>query len=122
MKQKISFIGIIQLVCGGLAALLSVLVQMTADSFSLVSFLRWSLFLYVVLMLLSNVLLSHRFSKGRLQEILFLLSTALLVSNLIGYVIYCFIKSNFNFKRLDWFGFLEEIVAFDGMYYGIVII
>ena len=40
-------------------------------------------------MLLSNVLLSHRFAQGILQEILFLISTALLVSNLLGYVLFC---------------------------------
>ena len=73
-------------------------------------------------MLLSNVLLSHRFSEGRLQEILFLLSTALLVSNLLGYLFFCLIMCRFELKMLDWFGFLESIVAFNPTYYGIVVI
>ena len=78
----------IQLICGFLAILITLSVLMSKDSLTLVSFLRWSIFLYVILMLLSNVLLSHRFSQGRAQEILFLLSTALLVSNLLGYVLF----------------------------------
>ena len=122
MKRKIGFITIIQLVCAMLSALVSVLVLTSQDNLSLVSFLRWSVFLYVIFMLLSNVMLSHRFSKGRLQEILFLLSTALLISNLLGYVLFCLIRCNFYLKGLDWLGFFEDIVAFDATYYGIVVI
>ena len=122
MKQKIGFIGIIQLVCASLSALVSLLVLMSQDSLSAVSFLRWGVFLYVIFMLISNVMLSHKFSKGRLQEVLFLLSTALLVSNLLGYVVFCLINCNFDFTKLDWLGFLERIVVFDATYYGIVVI
>ena len=122
MKQKIGFIGIIQLVCAFLSGIISLSVLISQESLTFISFLRWFIFLYVILMLLSNVLLSHRFSEGRLQEILFLVSTALLVSNLLGYVLYCLIKCNFDLKMLDWLGFFEEIVAFDAIYYGIVMI
>jgi len=122
MKRKIGFIGIIQLVCGLLSGLISLLVLISQESLTSVSFLRWFIFLYVILMLLSNVLLSHRFSQGRLQEILFLVSTALLVSNLLGYLLFCLIMCGFDLKLLDWFGFLEKIVAFDATYYGIVVI
>ena len=122
MKQKIGFIGIIQLVCALLSSIVSVSVLLSQESLTFISFLRWFIFLYVILMLLSNVMLSHRFSQGRLQEILFLASTALLVSNLLGYLLYCLIKCGFDFKMLDWLGFFEDIVAFDGTYYGIVVI
>ena len=122
MKEKIGFIGIIQLICAGLSGAISLLILITQESLSFISFLRWFIFLYVILMLLSNVVLSHRFSKGRVQEILFLISTSILVSNLLGYVVFCLIKCRFDFKMLDWFGFLESIVAFDAMYYGIVLV
>ena len=122
MKEKLGFIGIIQLICAGLSALISLFVLISQESLTFVAFLRWFLFLYVILMLLSNVLLSHRFSEGRLQEVLFLISTSLLISNLLGYVVFCLIKCGFDFKILDWFGFLQSIIAFDAMYYGIVVI
>ena len=122
MKEKLGFIGIIQLICLALSGLISLFVLIAQESLAIVSFLRWFLFLYIILMLLSNVVLSHRFASGRVQEVLFLLSTALLVSNLLGYLIFCLIKCRFDFKMLDWFGFLEGIVAFDAMYYGIVIV
>ena len=110
MKQKIGFIGIIQLICAGLSGLISLFVLISQESLTFVSFIRWFIFLYVLLMLLSNVLLSHRFAEGRVQEILFLLSTALLISNLLGYVVFCLIKCGFNLKLLDWFGFLQNII------------
>ena len=122
MKEKLGFIGIIQLICLALSGLISLFVLIAQESLAIVSFLRWFLFLYIILMLLSNVVLSHRFASGRVQEVLFLLSTALLVSNLLGYLLFCLIKCRFDFKMLDWFGFLEGIVAFDAMYYGIVIV
>ena len=84
MKRKIGFIGIIQLVCAFLSSIISLSILISQESLTFVSFLRWFIFLYVILMLLSNVLLSHKFSQGRLQEILFLASTALLVSNLLA--------------------------------------
>ena len=122
MKQKLGFIGIIQLVCVVCSMLLSLAILISQSALSFISFLRWSIFLYVILMLISNVVLSHKFAQGRLQEILFLVSTALLVSNLLGFVLYALIRSNFNFKLLDWFGFLERIVKFDASYYGLVLI
>ena len=122
MKQKLGFIGIIQLVCAVLSGAISLSVLLAQESLTVISFLRWFLFLYVILMLLSNVLLSHKFSHGRVQEILFLMSTSLLVSNLLGYILYCLIKCGFDLKLLDWLGFFELIVAFDPIYYGIVVI
>ena len=122
MRDKLGFIGIIQLICATLSGVISVLILISQESLGFVSFLRWFIFLYVILMLLSNVVLSHRFAQGRAQEILFLISTALLVANLLGYLVYCLIKCRFDFKMLDWFGFMEKIVAFDAMYYGIVLI
>ena len=112
MKQKFGFVGIIQLVCAVLSSIISLSVLISQETLTFISFLRWFLFLYVMLMLLSNVMLSHKFSQGRLQEILFLASTSLLVSNLLGYVLYCLIKCGFNLKFLDWFGFLENIIAY----------
>ena len=122
MKRKLGLIGIIQLACLILSCLISTTILISQDGFNLISFLQWSLFLYVVLALLSNVILSHKVAQGRVQEVVFLASTAILVSALLAYVLYSLIRCNFNFKMLDWFGFLERIVALDPIYYGLVVI
>jgi ZIP family zinc transporter len=59
--KKIGFIGIIQLVCAALSGAISLSVLLSQKSLTSHAFLRWFIFLYVLLMLLSNVLLSHRF-------------------------------------------------------------
>ena len=122
MKRKIGFIGIIQLACIVLSWVISLAILISQDGLTFLSFVRWSIFTYVILLLLSNVVLSHKITQGRVQEIVFLASTALLVSNLLAFVLYSLIRCNFRFKELDWFGFLERIVKFDINYYGIVVI
>ena len=122
MKRKIGFIGIIQAACIFLSTLITLSILLSQGGLDLIQFLRWSVFLYVILMLVSNVALSHKFAQGVVQEILFLISTALLISALLGFVLYSFIRCNFNLKMLDWFGYLERIVAFDTIYYGIVLV
>ncbi|MGN1060299.1 MAG: type IV secretory system conjugative DNA transfer family protein [Candidatus Coproplasma sp.] len=120
MIKKIGFIGIIQIIAVALGAILSFCVLWFGLGFNWLSFLRWTLFWYVMFMLLSNVLLSHKFAKGKAQEILFFISASLLISDLIAFVLYALIKSGFNFSRLDWLGFLNNIVMFDIIYYGLV--
>ena len=122
MKRKIGFIGIIQLACIVLSWVISLAILISQDGLTFLSFVRWSIFTYVILLLLSNVVLSHKITQGRVQERVFLASTALLVSNLLAFVLYSLIRCNFRFKELDWFGFLERIVKFDINYYGIVVI
>ena len=55
MKQKIGFIGIIQLVCGALSGIISLSVLISQESLTVVSFVRWFIFVYVMLMLLSSM-------------------------------------------------------------------
>ena len=53
---------------------------------------------------------------------MFFLATAISVSNLIAFPLYCLIKSRFNFSKLNWLLFLDKITVFDINYYGIVLI
>ena len=71
MKRKLGLIGIIQLACLILGCLVSTTILISQDGFNFISFLQWSLFLYVVLSLLANVILSHKVAQGRAQEIVF---------------------------------------------------
>jgi hypothetical protein len=70
-------------------------------------------------MLAFNAAMSHRFVEGKKQEILFFISSSLLISLLIGYLIYSLWKSNFNFDRIDWFECFTIIAGFDPIYYAI---
>lgn len=121
MIKKLGFYGIIILVCAALGAGFSFGVLWLSKMFSLAAFVRWSIFWFVIFMLISNLLFVHKFTSGKKQEVLFFIVAELLISNLIAYAIYCLIECRLDLARLDWLGFLDRIISFDVKYYGIVL-
>lgn len=120
--KKFGFFGLIQLICVVLAVIVSLCFLKWGKIFSPHKLFNWTVYWYINLMFVSNVLFSNKFAKGKAQEILFFVAAEAVISNLLGYIIYCVIECRFNFRRLDWIGFLDKIVTFDFKYYGIVLI
>ena len=119
--KKFGFFGLILLICLALAVALSFGFLTWGKIYSPQKVFNWTVYWYVNLMFVSNVLFSNKFAKGKAQEILFFVAAEAVISNLLGYIIYCVIECGFNFRRLDWIGFLDKIVTFDFKYYGIVL-
>ena len=117
--QKFRFITIAQLLCIALATIISAAILHFNNNLKLLTFLKWSVFLYLLLMLSFNSMFSHKFVEGKKQEILFFISSSLLISLLLGYLFYSLWKSNFDFEHIDWFGCFTVIAGFDLIYYGI---
>ena len=120
--KKIGFIGIIQLVCLALAVLVSYLLLSWGKIFTAQKLIFWTIYWYINLMLVSNVLFSNKFAKGKTQEIIFIIAAEGIIANMLSYILYCIIECKFDFRRLDWIGFLDKIVSFDFKYYGMVLI
>ncbi|MGN1062050.1 MAG: hypothetical protein ACI4RO_02885, partial [Candidatus Scatosoma sp.] len=70
MMKKLGFYGVIILVCLALGAGFSFGVLWLCKIFSFTTFIRWSIFWFVVFMLVSNLLFVHKFTSGKKQEIL----------------------------------------------------
>ena len=96
MLKKITFIGIIQIICAALAGLLSVWVLYANDMLTLGKWVQWEIFWYIMLMIFSNVIFAHRYAQGKVQELLFLTSTFICISNLLSFVTYSLIQCNFR--------------------------
>ena len=122
MLKKIKFIGLIQIICAVIASLVSFLVLHANDMLSFGKWLQWEIFWYIMLMIFSNVIFAHRIAQGKVQEVLFFLSTFICVSNLLAFILYALIQSNFNFSRLDWLGFLDKVIVFDFNFYGLALV
>ena len=122
MLKKIKFIGLIQIVCAVIASLLSLFVLHANGMLKFEKWLQWEIFWYVMLMIFSNVIFAHRIAQGKVQEVLFFLSTFICISNILAFILYALIASNFNFSRLDWLGFLDKIIVFDINFYGIALV
>ena len=121
MLKKIKFIGLIQIVCAAIASLLSFFVLHANGMLTLEKWLQWEIFWYIMLMIFSNVIFAHRIAQGKLQEVLFFLSTFICISNILAFILYSLIQCNFNFSRLDWLAFLDQVVAFDFNFYGMAL-
>ncbi|MCQ2409350.1 MAG: type IV secretory system conjugative DNA transfer family protein [Clostridia bacterium] len=114
--RKIGAVGIITLVCFALANVISVPVLFFVLGYKGVSiagaitYAKWTVFFFITMMLIANVFLSQKFLEGKGQEILFFTSSALLMSEALGYIIYCLVRCKFVFGHLDWYGFFLEII------------
>ena len=117
--QKFRFITIAQLLCIALATIISGAILHFNNNLEFLTFLKWSVFLYLLIMLAFNAMFSHKFVEGKKQEILFFISSSLLISLLLGFLFYSMWKSNFDFEHIDWFGCFTAIAGFDPIYYGI---
>ena len=122
MLKKIKFIGIIQIACAVIASLLSFFVLHANGMLTFTKWLQWEIFWYIMFMIFSNVIFAHRIAQGKVQEVLFFLSTFICVSNILAFIIYSLVQCNFNFERLDWLGFLDQVIVFDPNFYGIALV
>lgn len=122
MLRKVRFISIIQLICATMAVVVSLVILKSNNILTFSKFFKWFIFTYIMFMIISNIFFVHKYNSGKSQEIIFLLSTAICISNLLAFPIYCLIKCNFDFSKLDWFGYLDKIVSFDISFYGIALL
>ena len=122
-RKKIGIILLIQLVCLVLGAGISFIVLhftgvlYLASSFDYMTLIKWSIWLYVVFMLMSNVFFCRKLSDGRAQEIVVFISSQLIISFFVSVVIYVLIKCKFVLPDLDWFGFLRNIFELKDLMY-----
>ena len=80
-------------------------------NFTLLNYLRWELFFFAAFMLLGCVVASHKFASGMFQELLFIISSLVLIAGLVSYLIFTFIDCAFDFSVVDWFGSLDKIMT-----------
>jgi len=124
--RKLGLFGIIQIACAIVSNLIVLPILYSQEmlivngKFQIFTAINWGAYFYVILMLFTTMLLSNKFAVGKFQELLFFLSSSILISTFVSYLFYSLIKCGLNFARLDWFGFLTRIVQFeDIVFYGI---
>ena len=86
---------------------------------SLRNYIRWEPFVFVFFMLLICVTISHKFASGKAQEVLFIVSSLILVSELISYMLFTLLECKFDFAVVDWFGTFDKITT-SATYYAIL--
>lgn len=119
--KKLKFILILQLFIIGLTSVIVFGFLKYNAILTPLNFFKWFVFWWLITSFLSNALFSHRFASGHAQEWVFFISTGILISNIISYIIFAFIYSDFHIDNMDWIGALQSILDINWTYYGIVL-
>ena len=90
-------------------------------NFTLIPYIRWIIPIFVILLLFMCVVMSHKFSSGKFQEVLFILSALLLISVILSYLLFALISCKFEFTVIDWFGSFDEMIV-SWLYYLMLIL
>lgn len=119
MKKKLGTIGIIVLI--NLVLSNAIVLGALNSSFTFDAYIKCEVFLFVLLMLFSNVFFSNKFCSGKAQEWLFFLSVALIVSVALAFLLYSFIKSDWKIKQMAWGVSIKSILDWDWLYFGLTL-
>ena len=99
----------------GLASILTAVLAFTGmfnhytENIDVVSAVLFGIFFIVAFFLVFSVTMSSKFVSGVLQEILFIVSSLLLIAGVLSYVLFTFIDAGFDFALLDWIGALARM-------------
>ena len=119
--SKVRFITILQAILITLTAIFVYVFLNINRMLTPVNFFKWFLFWWVLASLLSNTLFSNKFCQGVVQEWLFYISSGVLISSIISYILFTIIYSNVNMDNLKWVQALQSIIDVNVNYYGIVL-
>ena len=78
----------------------------TVDVMNVIAF---GIFFAVTFFMIASIIFSYRFSSGAIQEILFVVASILVISVIIGYLIFALIDCGFHFALIDWLGALVRM-------------
>ncbi len=115
MKKKLGAIGLIILI--NLIISNAVVLFLLRTSFGLFEYIKYETFLFVYLMLFSNVLFSNKFCTGKAQEWLFFLSVSIISASSLAFIVYAFIGSDWKIDRIAWVESLKSVMDFDFLFY-----
>ena len=83
------------------------------------TFWGWTTFFTILMILIGHIVLSHKFSEGKMQEWLFFFSSDLLISLFMTFIVYTLIQCGFNLTNVDWIGSVNKMLGLDLVFYGI---
>ena len=80
-----------------------------SGAFDFISLIAFFAFFFVVFFLVASVLVSSRFTSGAFQEILFIVSSLLLISGILGFLVFALIDCKFEIVVIDWIGAFQKM-------------
>ena len=72
--------------------------------FDFAGLIAFIIFFFVVFFLVASVTMSSKFVSGAPQEVLFIVSSLMLISGIFGFLLFALIDCNFEIVVIDWIG------------------
>ena len=109
MKKRHVFyiVAVASLILSGLLTLVLSLNGLFKDYngvFDVNGLIAFFIFFFVVFFLAASVTMSSKFASGVFQEILFIVSSLLLISGVLGFLLFALIDCKFEIAVIDWIG------------------
>ena len=79
------------------------------DQLDVVNLIAFAAFFTVTFFLVFSVLMSSKFASGPFQEVLFIVASIMLISQVLSFLIFSLIDCGFEFPLLDWLGSLGKM-------------
>jgi type IV secretion system protein VirD4 len=92
------------------------LFQSASGSFTLVPYFKWMGTIFIIFMLFNCIVASQKFASGRFQEVLFIITSILLISMILSYLVFALIQCKFEIGIIDWLGSFDMMIV-SGPYY-----
>ncbi len=92
------------------------LFQSASGSFTLVPYFKWMGTIFIIFMLFNCIVASQKFASGRFQEVLFIITSILLISMILSYLAFALIQCKFEIGIIDWLGSFDMMIV-SGPYY-----
>ena len=70
----------------------------------IINTIAFGVFFTISTFFLLSIIFSNRFSTGVVQEVLFVFSSLLIISEIMGYLVFSLVDCEFNFSEIDWLG------------------
>jgi len=117
MKKR-TVVLIVQGACLIVASILSFIILNSRELLTVngdlqyVTIIECVLWFHVLLSLLCNILVSHKYAEGKLQEVIFFGSSTFSIGFILSYILVSLMDCNFDFNHVDWVGSLIKIFTF----------
>ena len=79
------------------------------DNVDVTAAVAFGAFYAVIFFLFASVIVSSKFASGVFQEILYIVSSLLLISGVVAFVFFALLDCHFQFNQIDWLGALGKM-------------
>ena len=103
-----------------LSAVVSLPILASIHALTAINAVSYMAFFFLLFLDIGFIILAHKIFSGKAYDIIFALTVALMISFLLGVVVFALIINKANFSNFDWLGTFDLMLHWDWRFYAIV--